>query len=167
MNRYLCAVTLGFVAVAIPLRAANRPHVGTDSQTAVVWTNDDLERLHGLGLISIVGQVDQEKPNPPTLDEEYVRTQDQEWYADEAATLRDELEYRRAELNRYSQAIEAARSLETTTPGIDLSDGDIGITPEAGIEILQQRLNETQTELDALEDLARRNDMPPGTLRGQ
>lgn len=52
------------------------------------------------------------------------------------------------------------------TGGINLDDGDIGITPEAGIEFLQQRVNETQTELDALEDLARRNDIPPGTLRG-
>jgi hypothetical protein len=28
-------------------------------------------------------------------------------------------------------------------------------------------VSETQTYLDALEDLARHNDMPPGTLRGQ
>ena len=53
------------------------------------------------------------------------------------------------------------------TGGINLDDGDIGITPEAGIEILQQRVNETERELDALEDLARRNDIPPGALRGQ
>ena len=53
------------------------------------------------------------------------------------------------------------------TGGINLDEGDIGITPEAGIEILQQRVNEAQTEFDALEDLARRNDIPPGTLRGQ
>ena len=53
------------------------------------------------------------------------------------------------------------------TGGINLDEGDTGITPEAGIEILQQRANETQTELDALEELARRNDIPPGTLRGE
>jgi len=167
MIRYLSAVTLGFVALAIPLRAANRPHAGTDSQNPLVWTNADLERLHGLGLISIVGQMDQEKPNPPAPNEEYVQTQDPEWYAQEAATLREELESRQAELDRYRQGLQDARSLEDTRPGIDLYDGDVGITPEAGIEILQQRVNETQTELDALEDLARRNDMSPGTLRGQ
>ena len=53
------------------------------------------------------------------------------------------------------------------TGGINLDDGDIVITPEAGIEILQQRVNEARTELDALEDLARRNDIPSGVLRGQ
>jgi hypothetical protein len=167
MIRYLYAVTLGFVAVAIPLRAANRPHVGTDSQNGKVWTNDDLERLHSLGLISIVGQIDQEEPKPATARSEYVKTQDPEWYAEESARLRDELERRRAELDGYRRAIEEARSLETATSGIDLNGGDVGITPQAGIENLQERVSETETQLDGLEDLARRNYMPPGLLRGQ
>jgi hypothetical protein len=34
-----------------PLRAANKPRAGMDSQNPVVWTNDNLERLHGLDLI--------------------------------------------------------------------------------------------------------------------
>jgi hypothetical protein len=167
MIRYLHAVTLGFVLVALPLRAANGPHVGTGSENTVLWTNDDLARLHSLGLISVVGQIDQEKPKPATLPAEYVKTQDPEWYAEESARLRDELERSRTELDRYSQAIEDATSLETMTGGINLNDGEIGITPEAGIEILQRQVSETQTQLDALEDLARRNDMQPGTLRGQ
>ena len=58
MIRYLYAVTLGLVSISIPLRAANQPHAGTDIKNAVVWTNDDLERLHSLGLISIVGALD-------------------------------------------------------------------------------------------------------------
>ena len=95
-----------------------------------------------------------------------MRTQDPAWYAEQAAKLRDELERRRAQLGEYRQALEDARSLRKTTGGVNLDEGDIGITPEAAIEILQQRVSETQTELDALEDLARRNDIPPGTLRG-
>ena len=51
--------------------------------------------------------------------------------------------------------------------GINLDEGDVGITPEAGMEILQQRVEEARIELEALEDLARRNDIPPGILRGQ
>lgn len=167
MIRYWYAVTLGFVAVAIPLRAANRPHVGTDSHNGMVWTNEDVERLHNLGLISIVGQIDQEESKPVTASSEYVKTRDPEWYAEESARLRDELERRRAELDRYRRAIEDARSLETTTSGIDLNGDDVGITPQAGIENLQQSVSETETQLDGLEDLARRNDMPPGLLRGQ
>jgi len=170
MNRYLTfslAISMTLGILAIPLRAANKPRAGTDSQNPVVWTNDDLERLRALGLISIVGRTDEERPTSASAPGPYVSTQDPEWYAEQAAKLRDELERRRAQLGGYRQAIEDARSLKTMTGGINLDEGDIGITPEAGIEILRQRVNEAKTELDALEDLARRNDIPPGTLRGQ
>ena len=170
MNRYLAfslAISMTLGILAIPLRAANKPRAGTDSQNPVVWTNDDLERLRALGLISIVGRTDEERPTSASAPGPYVSTQDPEWYAEQVAKLRDELERRRAQLGGYRQAIEDARSLKTMTGGINLDEGDIGITPEAGIEILRQRVNEAKTELDALEDLARRNDIPPGTLRGQ
>jgi hypothetical protein len=168
MIRYMyAAVTLGLISVAFPLRAANRPHAGTDSQKPVILTNDDLERLHRPGLISIVGQMDDETSPPASAPESYVETQDPAWYVEQSANLSEELERRRNQLDAYRQALEDARSLERTTGGISLDEGDIGITPEAGIDILQQRVSETQTELDALEDLARRNDVPPGTLRGQ
>jgi hypothetical protein len=170
MNRYLTfslAVSMTLSTLAIPLRAANKPRAGTDSHNPLVWTNDDLEKLHGLGLISIVGRIDEERPTLASAPAPYAGTQDPEWYAEQAAKLRDELERKRAQLGGYRQAIEDARSLKTMTGGINLDEGDIGITPEAGIEILRQRVNEAKTELDALEDLARRNDIPPGTLRGQ
>ena len=168
MTRYLyAAVTLGLISVAIPLRAAHRPDAGTDRQSKVVWTNDDLEKLHDLGLICIVGPMNDETSKSASLPQPYGNAQDPEWYAEQAARLRDELERRNAQLGGYRQGIEDARSLKTMTGGINLDEGDIGITPEAGIEILQQRVNEAQAELDGLEGLAHHNDIPPGTLRGQ
>jgi hypothetical protein len=170
MNRHLTfslAISMTLSTQAIPLRAANKPRAGMDSQNTAVWTNDDLERLHDLGLICIVGRMNDETPKSASLPGPYVKTQDPEWYAEQAAKLRDELERRRAQLDGYRQALEDAQSLRKTTGGIDLNEGGIGITPEAGIEILQRRLSEAQEQLDVLEDLARRNDIPPGTLRGQ
>jgi hypothetical protein len=168
MTRHLyAALTLGLISVSIPLRAANRPHAGTDRQNPVVWTNDDVERLRGLSLISIVGRMNEETSKSASLPQPYVKTQDPEWYAEQAAQLRDELERRRAQLHEYQKALEDARSLREMTGGINVDEGDIGITPEAGIEFLQQRLSEAQAQFDALEDLSRRNDIPPGTLRGQ
>jgi hypothetical protein len=170
MNRhltFLLAISMTLSTLAIPLRAANRPRAGTDSRNPVVWTNDDLEKLHSLGLISIVGRMEQEQLTSASAPAPYVETQDPEWYAEQAAQLRDELERRRAQLHEYQKALEDVRSLRETTGGINVDEGDIGITPEAGIEFLQQRLNEAQMGLDALEDLARRNDIPPGSLRGQ
>jgi hypothetical protein len=160
------AVALGLISVAIPLRAANRPHARTDRQNKVVWTNDDLDKLHDLGLISIVGQDDQ-KPAWASAPAQYLTTEDPEWFAEQAAKLRDELAYRQTQLRDYQQALDDARSLRASTGGIDLVGEDFAITPEAGIEILQQRVNEAQTKFDDLRDLARRNDIAPGTLRGQ
>jgi hypothetical protein len=171
MNRYLTislAISATLSTLAIPLRAANKPHAGKMGKTTVLWTNEDLEKLRPLGLISIVGQPSTaEDATTTALPLPYVNTQDPEWYAEQAAKLRAQLESSELELQRYCQAIEDARGLKTMTGGINLDGGDIGITPEAGIEILQQRVSETQSELDALEDLARRNDIEPGTLRGQ
>jgi hypothetical protein len=168
MIRHLCVcVCLAFVSAAIPLRAANRPHAGTDSQQIKVWTNDDLEKLHGFGLISIVGQADEETPVPGSAPRDYAETQDREWYAEQAARLRGELEYRQTQLREYQQALNDARSLRESTGGVDLVGEDFAITPEAGIEILQQRVEEAQAKFDDLESLARRNDIPPGTLRAQ
>ncbi len=132
MIRHLCiSVCLALVSAAIPSRAANRPHAGTDSQNPVVWTNDDLARLHSLGLISIVGQIDEEKSKSASLPVRYVRTQDPEWYAEQAARLRDELEHRQAQLREYRQGLEDARSLRQTTGGINLDErtGRLG-TPQ-------------------------------------
>jgi hypothetical protein len=168
MNRYLYAsIGLGLISVAIPLRAANRPHAGTDRQSKVLWTNDDLDKLHDLGVISVVGREHDEKPAWAPAPRQYVKAQDPEWYAEQAAKLRDKIEYRQAQLRGYQQALDHARSLGEATGGIDLVGEDFAITPEAGIEILQQGVSEAQSELDDLEDLARRNDITPGTLRGQ
>jgi hypothetical protein len=159
-------VAMAIVSVAMPLRAANKPHAGRGNQN-VVWTNDDLARLHVPGLICILGQTNEEASKSESLAKPYVKTRDAAWYAEQAARLRDELERRRAQLSEYRHALEDARSLKETTGGINLDEGDIGITPQAGIEILQGRAGEEQAKLDALEDLARRHDIPPGTLRGQ
>jgi hypothetical protein len=171
MNRYLAfslATSMTLSTLAIPLRAANKPRGGKPEKTTVLWTNEDLEKLRPLHAISIVGQPNKaDDSTAAAMPSPYLETQDPQWYAMQAAKLREELERRQTQLNEYRQALEDARSLKETTGGINLDDGDIGITPEAGIEILQQRVTETQSQLDDLEDLARRNEIEPGTLRGQ
>ena len=164
---FLICSSLALVVAAIPLRAASRPHAGAATRTIKVWTNDDLERLHTPGLISIVGQAGDGTSISESAPQSIEVTQDPEWYAQQAARLRDELERGRTQLREYQQAIDDARSLRESTGGIDLAGPDFAITPEAGIEILQQRVTEEEARLDDLEDLARRNDIEPGVLRGE
>jgi hypothetical protein len=156
MNLYLTislAVSMSLSTLAIPLRATNKPRAGKMEKTDVVWTNDQPAPAEDATATAA----------PPA----YVKTQDPEWYAERATKLRDELERRQAGLREYRQALDDARSLSEMSGGINLDEGNVGITPEAGIELLQRRVQEAQTELDELEDLARRHDIQPGALRGQ
>src|SRR5260370_11837673 len=131
MIRHFCiCFCRALVSAAIALRAAHTPDAGTYSQTVKVWTNDDFERLHDLGLICIVGQINEETPKPASLPKPDMKTRGPEWYAEQAARLRDELERRRAQLDGYRQAIEDERSLKTMTCGIIHDGVDIGIAPE-------------------------------------
>jgi prefoldin subunit 5 len=116
-------------------------------------------------MISIVGPKEEAAPTSASALGPYVKTQDPDWYAAEATKLHDQLERLQTQLAEYRQAIDDTRSLRETSGGINLVAGDVGITPQSGIEILQQRVNEIQARLDALEDLARRNGIAPGTLR--
>jgi hypothetical protein len=130
-----------------------------------VWTNPDLDRLRDQGLISIIGSVEGESgergEQPPPYDE----TKDPEWYAAQAAALHAELDYRQAELQRFLQGLQGARNNEYMTNGVSLSEAVIGITPDSAIQFLEQRVQDTQSQLGDLEDLARRNGIEPGVLR--
>ena len=170
MNRYLTfslAISITLSTPAISLRAANKPRAGKPEGATVLWTNNGLERLRAKRLISVVGQVAEQATTEASAPSPYVETQDPEWYAEQASRLRAELESREAKLQHYRQTLEDVRDLKTVTGGINLEGGDIGITPDAGIEILRQRVQDTEGDLDALEDLARRNGIQPGTLRGR
>jgi hypothetical protein len=150
-----------------------RPAQGNPAQTKKVWTNDDLDQLRARGLISIVGQ---EAPPPAA---QYVpeappettypvyesRFDDPQWYADTAADLQAELDQRQADLQQQLHAIALAKD-RITQPGLALDRYGAGITPEAGVANLQDRVAETQAILDELADLARRHDIEPGALRG-
>ena len=165
MNRYLTfslAISITLSTPAISLRAANKPRAGKPEGATVLWTNNGLDSL-----ISVVGQVAEQATTEAAAPSPYVETQDPEWYAEQASRLRAELESREAKLQHYRQALEDVRDLKTVTGGINFDDGDIGVTPDAGIEILRQRVQDTESDLNALEDLARRDGIPPGTLRGR
>ena len=161
------AFALGVLAFVMPIRAASPPHADAASHNSMVWTNDDLEKLHNQGLISIVGQNEKEKPKAAPLPEPYERTEDPVWYAAQAAELNEELERNKTKLSEYEQAIDDARSLRDTTAGISLGEGEFAISPEVGVEILERQVDRVQAEIRALEDLARRHDIPPGVLRGE
>ena len=68
-------------------------------------------------------------------------------------------------LEQARSNLDAARNLQQTTGGIDISQGNIGVTPEEGLARLEEQVRILQEQKDELADAARRNDIPPGAAR--
>lgn len=171
----LLSLAATFLAPATHAQTA-APAGGTKAAAHRVWSNDDLDQLRAKGLISTFSSQSpaQTQPAPSASAVEApsaraprpVRFLDPEWYAEQSALLQAQLDDRQQALLQYEQTLQQAISPDHTTSGINLGEGNIGITPEAGAEVLQAGIAEIQSQMDDLADLARQNGIPPGVLRG-
>jgi hypothetical protein len=173
MRKYpfpLAAVLALLIAGSSQAAEKPRPAQANQNQPKKVWTNDDTDRLHSQGLISIVGQDVSEAaaqaPAEPANPVYASRLDDPTWYADEAADLQAELDRREAALREQQEAIARAVDQRVTDPGVALDKSGPGMTPAEGLANLQAAVQEIQTYFDELSDLARQHDIPPGVLRG-
>jgi hypothetical protein len=179
MRTYRIPLAVAFaLAFAFTSCAAEkpRPAQGNQNQPKKIWTDDDLDQLRSRGLISIVGpettqEATQAAAQPATAQAESAqpvyasRLEDPEWYAEKAADLQTELDLREAALKQQQDALALAAD-RITQPGVAMDKPNAGVTPEAGIAVLEAQVQEVQSQLDELSDLARQNNIPPGVLRG-
>ena len=175
MRTYAVPLAVVFVsAFALTSLAAEKPRPAPDNQNQPkkVWTNEDLDQLRSRGLISIAGQeAAQSSTQTPAAAAETTypvyasRLDDPEWYAEKAADLQAELDTRQAALREQQTAISLAADQRITDPGVNLEKDNVGVTPEAAVAILQAQVQEIQSRLDELSDLARQHDILPGVLR--
>ena len=168
----IAAVLAIFIACSSQAAEKPRPAQSNQKQPKKVWTNDDMDQLRARGLISIAGQ----EPAAPaaqapaasaetTFPIYQSRLDDPEWYADRAADLQAQLDKRLADLLQQQEALALAKD-RVTEPGLALDKENAGVTPAAGVANLQAQVQETQSQLDELSDLARQHNIAPGVLRG-
>jgi hypothetical protein len=161
------------LAIAFPTLAAEkpRPPKRSEDQPRKIWTNEDMAQLRLRGLISVVGEPTNEAPSKlgapsqPSGSAYASRLEDPDWYAQQAADLQAELDKRQAELRDAQEALAKAAD-GITEPGVAMDKGNVGVTPDAGIAILEAESLDIQRQLDDLSDLARQNNIPPSVLRG-
>jgi hypothetical protein len=149
-----------------------RPAQGNQNQPKKVWTNDDMGQLSSRGLISIAGQ----EPAAPatqtpaaqsetTFPVYASRLDDPTWYADVAASLQAELDKRLAALQQEQVALALAKENRVTQPGVAMDQPSVGVTPGGAVALFEAQVQEVQSQLDELGDLARQHGISPGILR--
>jgi hypothetical protein len=146
------------------------PAARRDSSVQKTWTNDDIDSLrvnapisvfNPSGMIQIIA-VPVKANTPVAVKPPYVKELDADWYTTEITSLQTEI----AASNSVVQRIEdIRRSGVGISNVIPLDREDVGLTPESTIQILQAQSKELTAKMDDLQELARRNHIPPGEIR--
>jgi hypothetical protein len=175
MRTYVFALSAFFaLAFATPSRAGEKPRPvqANQNQPKKIWTNDDMDQLRSRGLISIVGQQPSEEATPSATAPSETpapvynsQLEDPTWYAQKSADLQEALDKRQAALREQQTALANAAN-GITQPGVAMDQPNAGVTPEAGLANLAAQVQEVQSQLNELSDLARQNGIAPGVLRG-
>jgi hypothetical protein len=92
----------------------------------------------------------------------YSRFRDAEWYARQIQTLHDEIAKIDVDLRTLA---EARKSGKGATDAVALDQEPEGVNPEGQIYLLRKRRGELLRQIDALEEQARHNAIPPGDIR--
>ncbi len=171
-NHSLALAAVLVLATAGATRAAKKPRPAQTNtqQPKKVWTNDDMDQLRARALISIVGQEAPAQAAPAVSAEIAFpvyesRLDDPTWYAEKAAELQSELGNATAALQQEQNSLAEAKG-GVTAPGVALDKPSVGVTPDAALALFQAQVDDAQMRLDALSDLARQHNIPPGVLRG-
>jgi|HubBroStandDraft_6_1064221.scaffolds.fasta_scaffold01295_14 hypothetical protein len=146
------------------------PAARRDDSARKTWTNDDIGSLRADAPISIF--------NPPAVvqaaviqpvsgvpagaDSIYIKELDPDWYANEIRKIQAQIEASNAEIRRIQEIRKTGVGISGVIP---LDREDVGLSPEATIAILQAQNQTLKAEVDNLQEMASRLDIPPGEIR--
>jgi hypothetical protein len=149
------------------------PAARRDSSAQKTWTNDDIDSLRANSPISIFRTPAslQFATMPARSDEStvakapyvpYVKELDPDWYAKEIDAMQTRIATSDAVIQRIEDIRKSGVGISNVIP---LDREDVGLTPESTITILQAQNQVLAAAVDNLEELARRNYIPPGAIR--
>lgn len=176
----LCASRVRFLLLTLAFSLAITAFAGPQAQqappappekakpepqkTKKVWTNDNLQDLGGKSGVSVVGDArgaaDVDKAEPKLAG--YVKEKDPNWYRKQLVPLRAEIERLDKEITKTREFINGGHTGEGQ---LKINVFSVPMNPADQIAQLEKRKATIQSKIDALEDQARRNDIPPGALR--
>jgi hypothetical protein len=166
----LLSVTLVVPTPSGPAVVKARALPAIDTAAKRTWTNDDIPFLREVAPITILSASSPPQVNAsetvglvaPSATEPYVKERDPRWYAEQRQALQAQLE---ADQEQIREIQEIRDTGEGITDAIPLDKEAAGMTPEATVEILQDEIAELESQIGALQDLARINGIPPAVVR--
>ena len=146
------------------------PAARRDSSVQKTWTNDDIDSLRVNAPISFFtppatlqsAAVPARVNTPVAGKPPYVKELDPDWYATEIDSMQTEIAASRTVVQRIEDIRKSGAGISNVIP---LDREDAGLTPESTIQILQTQSKALAEKVDDLQELARRNYIPPGTIR--
>ena len=155
---------LVFLAVMSMHPAAKR-----DSSVQKTWTNDDIDSLRAIAPISVFSlpaapQASATAPAaaPVVVNPPYVKELDSDWYAKQIGAIQTQITASSAVIRKVEDIRKSGVGISNVVP---LDREDVGLSPEATVQILQSQNQARKADVDTLEELARRNDIPPGEIQ--
>jgi hypothetical protein len=146
------------------------PAARKDSSVQKTWTNDDIDALRANAPVSFFNSpatlqlvaVPPRANAPVAVKPPYVKELDADWYATEIGAVQTEIAASSAVVQRIEDIRKSGVGISNVIP---LDREDVGLTPESTIQILQAQSKQLTARVDDLQELARRNDIPPGAIR--
>ena len=147
-----------------PVQAAPGKQKPENKKPKKVWTNDSLEELGGKSGVSVVGSPSAARgvEKSATKVAGYAKEKDPNWYRTQIVPLRGEIDRLEKEITKTREFVNGGHTAEGK---LKLNVFSVPMNPADHIAQLEKRKAEVQGKIDDLEDLARRNDISPGTLR--
>jgi hypothetical protein len=148
-------------------KPAADPAVQTAKKPKKVWTNDEISTVGGPGSISVVGNAD---PDSKSSKGNSAKAAPAERGRErQIATYRDRLHQLRNELESTEKKISDLRNFKadntSASGGINMKQR-YSMTPlEDQVKQLEERKKQLQSQIDAVEDQARKSGAEPGDLR--
>jgi hypothetical protein len=172
-HRMLLGLTAAVVAAAYAFaigaaRAADAQQEPQNEMSTKVWTNDNISSLPNLSIQTGTQPLAsaQSGPGPAQSQNGWrvlpPREQDPAWYRVQIAELRRQA----AQLEARAHEIQSVLDSHTGGhQGLNLLEKPEGLNAETEVKLLRQRRAGVLQQIDALEDMARRNGLAPGEVR--
>jgi hypothetical protein len=147
------------------LPAARAQEQSPQKEAKKVWSNEDLKRDRLSEPGSSTGATLPDLPDVNAKEdvrEHYSRAKDPKWYVRQISLLGEEVEKIDVQVRGLRESLKTAKGI---TNQIVLDQDTPGISPEAQVQVLQQRRSQLLWQIDDLEEEARKNNIGRGILR--